>query len=252
MQANARVLKNEPFWSRESQLTRAKGRLGVIEGGHHRGGGRCVRPQRGCDGGRATVAGTLAGSLQSWRSCAIMLSYTGACGRAGKRAGKMGGAEKEIDSACSSSSAAWSGGLCRRSKLCNGSAARATRPAFRRAQSAKALSTSNRVAATTREVCGRGRPRRRLRRASVVVASAASASAAYAVSAASAASAFAAACTANLATSAAAARPVDAAPPCTPRAAQPAATLFCRLSARTSVVSTVWRVVLSRCVFRSR
>ena len=70
---------------------------------------------------------------------------------------------------------------------------------FRRAQSAKALYKSNRVAATTREVCGRAVPRRRLRRASVVVASAASASAAYAVSAASAASAFAAACTANLA-----------------------------------------------------
>ena len=156
----------------------------VIEGGHHRGGGRCVRPQRGCDGG-AAVAGTLAGSLQSWRSCAIMLSNTGACGRAGKRAGKMGGAEKEIDSACSSSSAAWSGGFCRRSKLCNGSAARATLPAFRRAQSAKALYKSNRVAATTREACGRAVPRRRLHRASVVVASVASAPAAYAVSAAS-------------------------------------------------------------------
>ena len=30
----------------------------VIEGGHHRGGGRCVRPRRGCDGGHAVVAGT--------------------------------------------------------------------------------------------------------------------------------------------------------------------------------------------------
>ena len=209
-----------------------------------------------CGRGEAATAAApssqaLAGSLQPWRSRATMLSNTGACGRAGKRAGKMGGAEKEIDSACSSSSAAWSGGFCRRSKLCNGSAARATLPAFRRAQSAKALYKSNRVAATTREVCGRAVPRRRLRRASVVVGSAASASAAYAVSAASAASAFAAACTANLAKCrrGPARRRRSA---CTPRAAQPAATLFCRLSARTSVVSTVWRVVLSRCVFRSR
>ena len=157
-----------------------------------------------CGRGEAATAAApssqaLAGSIQPRRSRATMLSNTGACGRAGKRAGKMGGAEKEIDSACLSSSAAWSGGFCRRSKLCNGSAARATLPAFRRAQSAKALYKSNRVAATTREVCGRAVPRRRLRRASVVVASAASASAAYAVSAASAASAFAAACTANLA-----------------------------------------------------
>ena len=59
---------------------------------------------------------------------------------------------------------------------------------FRRAQSAKALYKSNRVAATTREACGRAVPRRRLHRASVVVASVASASA----SAAPAASAFAA------------------------------------------------------------
>ena len=152
-------------FGRQSRSSLAPRAAWVIEGGHHRGGGRCVRPQRGCDGGRATVAGTLAGSLQSWRSCAIMHSYTGACGRAGKRAGKMGGAEKEIDSACSSSSAAWSGGFCRRSKLCNGSAARATLPAFRRAQSAKALYKSNRVAATTREACGRAVPRRRLHRA---------------------------------------------------------------------------------------
>ena len=90
--------------------------------------------QRDSRGEAATAAApssqALAGSLQSWRSCAIMHSYTGACGRAGKRAGKMGGDEKEIASACSSSSAAWSGGFCRRSKLCNGSVARATLPAF--------------------------------------------------------------------------------------------------------------------------
>ena len=85
-------------FGRESRSSLAPRAAWVIEGGHHRGGGRCVRPQRGCDGGRATVAGTLAGSLQSWRSCAIMQSYTGACGRAGKRAGKMGGDEKEIAS----------------------------------------------------------------------------------------------------------------------------------------------------------
>ena len=50
-----------------------------------------------------------------------MLSYAGACGRAGKRfAGEMGGDEKDIASARSSWSAAWSDGFCRRSKFCNG------------------------------------------------------------------------------------------------------------------------------------
>ena len=58
-----------------------------------------------------------------------MLSHTGACGRAGKRA-EIGGDEKDIPSARSSSSAAWSGGLSRRSKLCNGSAAPAALQPF--------------------------------------------------------------------------------------------------------------------------
>ena len=96
----------------------------VIEGGHHHGCGRCARPRREPVTAAAPSSQALAGSLQPWRSCAIMLSYAGACGRAGKRfAGEMGGDEKDIAPARSSSSAAWSDGFCRRSKFCNGGAA---------------------------------------------------------------------------------------------------------------------------------
>ena len=45
-------------FGRESRSSLAPRAAWVIEGGHHRGGGRCVRPRRGCDGGRAVVAGT--------------------------------------------------------------------------------------------------------------------------------------------------------------------------------------------------
>ena len=77
-------------FGRESRSSLAPRAAWVIEGGHHRGGGRCVRPRRGCDGGRAVVAGTCR-QLQPWRSCATTLSHTRSlrsCWQASRRDGR--------------------------------------------------------------------------------------------------------------------------------------------------------------------
>ena len=111
-----------------------------------------------------------------------MLSYAGACGRAGKRASEMGGDETDIASARSSSSAAWSGGFCHRSILCNGSAAPAAlqplpMPKARRRYRNLTVWLPPHVTSAAAV------PGRRLRRPSVVVAVVAAASAAAATAA---------------------------------------------------------------------
>ena len=119
-------------FGRESRSSLAPRAAWVIEGDHHRGRGRGVRPRRAAAASRRQRLRHRRRRLQaasSLRGCATMLSHTGACGRAGKRA-EIGGDEKDIPSARSSSSAAWSGGLSRRSKLCNGSAAPAALQPF--------------------------------------------------------------------------------------------------------------------------